>query len=137
MKILEGFQMLKATNSKHCSIYSIKLQRSLYRLSNPKTCGTITSMNIWNEKYACYLICLCIFVMLNICNYYSICGTLNFVGTSKELTKIVDYLKSKFEMKNPGKQFFFPWPTDWVFFKWNISLLVNMYKESLETLSYG
>ena len=47
MKILEGFQMPETTNySKHCSIYSIKLQRSLYRLNNPKTCGTITSMNI-------------------------------------------------------------------------------------------
>ena len=42
--------------------------------------------------------------MLNICNYYSIYGTLNFVGTFEELTKIVDYLKSKFEMKDPGKQ---------------------------------
>ena len=30
MKILEGFQMPKATNSKHCSMYSIKLQRFLY-----------------------------------------------------------------------------------------------------------
>ena len=46
MKILEGIQMPEATNSKHCSIYSIKLQRSLYRLSGPKACGTITSMNI-------------------------------------------------------------------------------------------
>ena len=46
MKILEEFQMLEATKSKHCSIYSIKLQRSLYQLSNPKACGAITSMNI-------------------------------------------------------------------------------------------
>ena len=46
MKIPEGFQMPEATNSKDCSIYLIKLQRSLYRLSNPKTCGMITSMNI-------------------------------------------------------------------------------------------
>ena len=53
-----------------------------------------------------YLICLCIFIMLNICNYYSICGTLNFVGTSEELIKIVDYLKSKFEMKDSRKQNF-------------------------------
>ena len=45
--------------------------------------------------------------MLNICNYYSICGTLNFVGTFEELTKMVDYLKSKFEMKDLGKQNFF------------------------------
>ena len=51
-----------------------------------------------------YLICLCIFSMLNICNYYSICETLNFVGTSEEVTKIVDHLKSKFEMKDHGKQ---------------------------------
>ena len=52
-KILEGFQIPEATNSKYCSIYSIKLQRSLYQLSNLKTCDTITSMNIWSEKYVC------------------------------------------------------------------------------------
>ena len=44
--------------------------------------------------------------MLNICNYNSICGTLNFVGTLEELIRIVDYLKSKFEMKDCGKQYF-------------------------------
>ena len=38
--------MFEATNLKHCSIYSIKLQRFLYQLSNPKACDTITSMNI-------------------------------------------------------------------------------------------
>ena len=74
--------------------------------------------------------------MLNICNYYSICGTLNFVGTLEELTKIVDSLKSKFKMKDPGKQFFFPQPVDRVLLKQNISLLINIYKESLEALSY-
>ena len=46
MKIREGFQMPETTNSKHCSIYSINLQRSLHQLSNPKACGTITSINI-------------------------------------------------------------------------------------------
>ena len=56
MKIPKGFQILEATNSKHCSIYSIKLQRSLYRLSNLKACDTITSMNIWNEKYMCIIV---------------------------------------------------------------------------------
>ena len=44
---------------------------------------------------------------------YSLCGIfaivivyvkyLNFVETLEELTRIVDYLKSKFEMKNHGK----------------------------------
>ena len=46
LKIPKGFQMSEATNSKYYSTYLIKLQRSLYRLSNPKTCGTIISMNI-------------------------------------------------------------------------------------------
>ena len=43
-----------------------------------------------------YLIYLYLFIILNFCNYYSICGTLNFFGTPEELTKIVDYLKIKF-----------------------------------------
>ena len=54
-----------------------------------------------------YLICLCMFIILNSCNYYSICATLNFVGTFEEFTKIVGYLKSKFEMKILRKHFFF------------------------------
>ena len=32
---------------------------------------------------------------------------LNFVGTPKELIRIVDYLKSKFEIKDLGKQIFY------------------------------
>ena len=96
MKILEGFQMLEATNSKHCSTYSIKLQRSLYRLSSLKTCGTINSMNIWNGKYMC---------ITSFANVYSLCWIfvivlvyveyLNFVETLKELIRIVYYLKWK------------------------------------------
>ena len=31
---------------------------------------------------------------------------IEFVGTPEELTRMVDYLKSKFEMKDPGKQNF-------------------------------
>ena len=76
----------------------------MYWLNNPNTCGTITSMNIWSEKYVCITLFVYAYSLCWICNYYSICGTLNFVGTPKELTKIVDYLKSKFEMKDHGKQ---------------------------------
>ena len=93
MKILEGFQMPQGTNSKHYSIYSIKLQRSLYRLSNLKTCGTITSMNIWNGKYMCitlfayeYSLCWIFAIVILYVEY------LNFIGTLEELTRIVDYL---------------------------------------------
>ena len=53
VKLPKGFQMLEETNSKHYSIFSIKLQWSLYRLSNPKACGIIISMNIWKGKYVC------------------------------------------------------------------------------------
>ena len=133
---LKDFRCLKQLIQNIVAYTQLSYKDPCIRLSNPNTCSTITSMNIWNEKYACYLICLCIFVMLNICNYYSICGTLNFVGTPKGLTKIIDYLKSKFEMKDPWKQIFFPRPTDQVLFKQNISLLVNIYKKSLEALSY-
>ena len=58
---------------------------------------------------------------------------LNFVGTPKEFTRIVYYLKNECEMKDLGKQKNF---LDQVLFKRNISLLVNIYKESLEALSY-
>ena len=106
-KIPEGFQMPKTTNSKHCNIYLIKLQKSLYRLSNPKACGTITLMNIWNGKYMfntlfayAYLLCW-IFVIIIVYVEY-----LHFVWTVEELTRIIDYFKSKFEMKDLGRQNF-------------------------------
>ena len=104
-KSLKDFKMHKATNSKHCSIYSNKLQRSSYWLNNLKACGIITSMNIWNMKY----MCITLFV-----HAYSLCWIfvivivyvehLNFVGTLEELTRIVDYWKSKFEMQDYGKK---------------------------------
>ena len=55
VKLPKGFQMPEETNSKHYSIFSIKLQWSLYRLSNPKACGIIISMNIWKMKYVCII----------------------------------------------------------------------------------
>ena len=107
MKICEGIQMSKATNSKHCGVYSIKQQRSLHWLNNPKACGIHTWMNIWNKKYMCitllvYAYSLCwIFAIVIVYVEH-----LNFVGTPEELTRIVDYLKSKFERKYPRKQNF-------------------------------
>ena len=99
--------MPETTNSKHCSIYLIKLQRSLYRLSNPKAYDIITSLNVSNEKYMCitlfaYAYSLCeIFAIVIVYVEY-----LNFVWTPKKLTRIVDYLKCKFKMKDPEKQNF-------------------------------
>ena len=100
--------MPEASNSKHCSIYLINLQRSFYQLSNPKAYGIITLINIWNGKYMCitlftYAYSLCkIFAIVIVYVEY-----LNFVWIPEELTRITDYLKTKFEMKDLGKQFFF------------------------------
>ena len=86
MKILEGFQMLETINySKHCSIYSIKLQWSLYRLSNPKASGTITSMNIWNGKY----MCITLFVYA-----YSLCWIFAIIIVYVEYWILLELLKS-------------------------------------------
>ena len=84
-KISEWFQMPKATNSKQRSLYSIKLQRSLYRLSNPKACGTITSMNIWNEKY----VCITLFVYA-----YSLCWIFAIIIVYVEYWILLELLKS-------------------------------------------
>ena len=63
MKILEGYKMPKAYNSKSISIYSIKLQRSLYGLKQ--------SGRMWyNHLSECLLkeelennpICQCVFI---------------------------------------------------------------------------
>ena len=37
---------------------------------------------------------------------------LNLVGTPKELTKIANYLKNEFEMKDLGKKKILPWPAN-------------------------
>ena len=84
-KISEWFQMPKATNSKQRSLYSINLQRSLYRLSNPKACGTITSMNIWNEKY----VCITLFVYA-----YSLCWIFAIIIVYVEYWILLELLKS-------------------------------------------
>ena len=84
--------MLDATNSKHCNIYSIKLPRSLYQLSNPKACGTITSVNIWNGKYMFItLFAYALYEMFAIVIVYV--EYLNFVWTPEEFPRIGDYLK--------------------------------------------
>jgi hypothetical protein len=48
MKIPKGYKMLEAYNSKSRSIYSIKLQRSLYRLKQ--------SGYIWYNHFSEYLL---------------------------------------------------------------------------------
>ena len=87
MKIPEGFKLLEANCTKPRSMYSIKLQRSLYGL---KQSGRMwynrLSEYLLKEGYMNNLICPCIFIKKSECD-------LNLVGTPKELTKTINYLK--------------------------------------------
>ena len=107
MKILEGFTLPKAMNSKPRSMYSIKLQRSLYGL---KQSGRMwynrLSQYLLKEGYVNNSICPCVFIKktesgLAIIAVYV--DDLNLIGTPEELIKTTNYLKKEFEMKNLGK----------------------------------
>ena len=107
MKIPEGFKLPEVMNSKPQSIYSIKLQRSLYGLKQ--------SGRMWYNRLSHYLlkegyvnnsICLCVFIK-KVATEFAIIAVyvddLNLIGTPEELIKTVDYLKKEFEMKDLGK----------------------------------
>ena len=99
--------MPEAMNSKPQSMYSIKLQRSLYGL---KQYGRMwynrLSQYLLKEGYVNNSICPCVFIKktkngLAIIAVYV--DDLNLIGTPKELIKTTNYLKKEFEMKDPGK----------------------------------
>ena len=97
MKIPEGFTMPKAFCNEPRSVYSIKLQKSLYGLKQ--------SDRMWyNRLNECLLkrgfendeICLCIFIKKTISGFSIIAiyiDDLNIIGTLEELTKTTTYLK--------------------------------------------
>ncbi|KAL6325714.1 hypothetical protein AAG906_024532 [Vitis piasezkii] len=63
MKIPKGFKLLEANNTKPHSMYSIKLQRSLYGLKQLDAYSTIAfSEYLLKEGYVNNPICLCIFI---------------------------------------------------------------------------
>ena len=107
MKIPEGFKLSEAVSTKHRSMLSIKLQRSLYGLKQ--------SGRMWYNRLCEYLlkegyvnnpICPCVFIKKSEIGFVIIAifvDDLNLVGTPEELTKIVEYLKKEFEMKDLGK----------------------------------
>ena len=107
MKIPEGFKLPEVMNSKPQSIYSVKLQRSLYGLKQ--------SGRMWYNRLSHYLlkegyvnnsICPCVFIK-KVATEFAIIAVyvddLNLIGTPEELIKTVDYLKKEFEMKDLGK----------------------------------
>ena len=107
MKIPEGFKLPEANCTKPRSMYSIKLQQSLYGLKQ--------SRRMWYNRLSEYLlkegyvnnpICLCIFIKKSETRFAIIVvyvDYLNLVGTPEELTRTKNYLKKEFEMKDLGK----------------------------------
>ena len=107
MKIIEGFTLPEAMNSKPWSMYSIKLQRSLYEL---KQSGRMwyngLSQYLLKEEYVNNSIYPCVFIKktengLAIIAVYV--DDLNLIGTSEELIKTTNYLKKEFKMKDLRK----------------------------------
>ena len=107
MKIPEGFTLPEAMNSKPRSMYSIKLQRSLYGLKqSSRMWYNRLSQYLLNEGYVNNSICPCVFIKktengLAIIAIYE--DDLNLIGTPEELIKTANYLKKEFEMKDLGK----------------------------------
>ena len=107
MKIFKGFKLPETNSTKPRNMYSIKLQRSLYRL---KQSGCMwyhhLSEYLLKEGFVDNPICLCIFIKKSEARFAIITvyvGDLNLVGTLEELTKTTNYLKKEFEMKDLGK----------------------------------
>ena len=98
MKIPKGFKLPDA-NKKPRSMYSIKLQRSLYGL---KQSGCMwynrLSEYLLKEGYVNNPICPCIFIKKSETRFAIIAvyvDNLNLVGTLEELTRTTNYLKRK------------------------------------------
>ena len=107
MKIPERYKMSETYNPTSRSMYSIKLQRSLYGLKQ--------SRRMWYNRLSEYLlkegfennpICPCVFIKKSEFGFAIIAvyvDDLNLVWTLEELTKTANYLKNEFEMKDLSK----------------------------------
>ena len=107
MKIPKGFKLPEANCTKPRSMYSIKLQRSLYGL---KQSGRMwydrLSEYLLKERYVNNLIYPYIFIKKSEIGFEIIVvyvDDLNLVRTPRELTRTTNYLKNEFEMKDFGK----------------------------------
>jgi hypothetical protein len=99
--------MPEAYNSKFRSIYSIKLQRSLYRLKQSRRMWyNCLNKYLLKEGFNNNPICPCIFIKKSESKFaitVVYVDDLNLVRTPEKLIKTVTYLKSEFEMKDLGK----------------------------------
>ena len=107
MKILEGFGLPEAINTKPRSMCSITLQRSIYGLKQSRHMWyNHLSEYLLKEGYANNPICPCIFIKKSETGFAIITvyiDDLNLVRTLEKLIKTKKYLKKEFEMKDLGK----------------------------------
>ena len=107
MKIIQEFKLLEAESTKPSSMYSIKLQQSLYGLKQSwRIQYNRLNEYLLIEGYVNNLICPCVFIKKSKIGFAIIVvyvDDLNLVGTPEELTKKAKYLKRKFEIKDLGK----------------------------------
>ena len=94
-------------NLKPQSIYSIKLQRSLYGLKQSgRMWYNCLSQYLLKEGYVNNSICPYVFIK-KVATKFAIIAVyvndLNLIWTPEELIKTIDYLKNEFEMKDLGK----------------------------------
>ena len=81
------------------------------------------------EGYVNNHICRCIFIKKSKIGFAIIAvyvDDLNLVGTSEELTRITNYLKKEFEMKNLGNKILSR-PVDRAFSKWSFNISINIH----------
>ena len=105
MKIPEGFKLLDACTPRN--LFSIKLQRSLYGL---KQSGRMwyqhLSEYLIKERYNNDPIYPCVFIKKSETGFAIVAvyvDDINLIGTPEELSKIAEYLKKEFEVKDLGK----------------------------------
>ena len=107
MKILEGYKMPETYNPTSRSMYSIKLQKSLYGLKQSgRMWYNCLSEYLLKEGFENNPICPCVFIKKSESGFAIIAvyvDDLNLVWTLEELTKTANYLKNEFEMKDLGK----------------------------------
>jgi len=97
MKISEGFKMPEACNLGSREYYSVKLNKSLYRLKQyGRICYNCLSEYLLKHGYKNDTICPCIFrkryrndfIIITVYVDY-----LSIIGTPEELPKAIDYLR--------------------------------------------
>ena len=91
------------------------------------------------EEYLNNLICPCIFKKKSQPEFTIITAyidDLNIIETSEELSKVIEYLKKEFELKDLKKKKL-PWFTNWSSSRWDIYSSINLYKKGFENIFYG